>query len=180
MEKVLLISESTLKKYTIINSNISGIYLTPAIQMAQSVDLENAIGPVLTHKLENLVADGTIESEENKKYKDLLDIYVTPYLCWQVMSAIQININYKLSNSGVIQNQDERKTAIDYRSGKELMAQYEKYANAFGQKLKNFLCAHVNDYPEYRQCENYEYEDSLPLCSIYLGEDYNRHNYIGK
>lgn len=181
MNNTLLISESTLKKYTLINDNISGIYILPAIKMAQDVDLDNAIGPVLNKKLQMLVAEGTISDESNAKYKKLLDEYITPYMCWQVMSAIQLNINFKLSNSGVISNQDDRKNAIDYRSGKELVAQYEKYANAYGTKLKNFLCAHSSEYPEYKQCENYEGEEDLPLCSIYLGDGYHRnHCYIGK
>lgn len=181
MNNVLLISEKTLKEHTLINSNVDGIYILPAIRMAQDVDLDTAIGPVLNKKLQTLVSDGTIKDEVNQKYKKLLDEYVTPYLCWQVMSAIQLNINFKLSNSGVISNQDDRKNAVDYRSGKELVAQYEKYANAYAQKLKNFLCAHSAEYPEYKQCENYETEEELPLCSIYLGDNKcHRYNYIGK
>lgn len=181
MKNVLLISEKTLKEYTLVNDNIDGMYILPAIKMAQDVDLDNAIGPVLNKKLQALVAEGTISDDSNAKYKKLLDDYITPYMCWLVMSAVQLNINFKLSNSGVISNQDDRKNAIDYRSGKELIAQYEKYANAYGQKLKNFLCAHSNEYPEYKQCENYEREDELQLCSIYLGDvNYNKHCYIGK
>lgn len=177
---VILVSEKTLKERTLINDNVDGIYILPAIQICQDVDLQTVIGPVLVKKLQSLVADGTIENAENKKYKDLLDNYVTPYMCWQTMTAIQINLNFKFSNSGMVQNQDDRKSNIDYRSGKELMKQYEHYANAYAMKLKNFLCSHVNEYPEYRQCEDFEGEEEPMLCSIYLGDNYNRHNYIGK
>lgn len=179
--EVLLVSESTLKTYTLINDNIDGSLLTPAIRIAQDIDLSTVIGPVLLKKLQNLVADGSISKPENEKYKTLLDDYVTPYLCWQTMTAVQINLNFKFSNSGMIQNQDDKKTAIDYRSGKELMSQYEKYANSYGQKLKKYLCKNSNIYPEYRQMENFDGEEDLPLCSIYLGDvNSNKYNYIGK
>ena len=38
MKNVLLISEATLKKYTLINDNMDGVYILPAIQMAQDID----------------------------------------------------------------------------------------------------------------------------------------------
>lgn len=181
MDNVLLISEKTLKERTLISNNIDGVYLLPAIQMTQDVDLDTVIGPVLNKKLQSLVGDGSISDDENEKYKKLLDTYITPYMCWQVMTAVQLNINFKLTNSGTIQNQDDKKLAVDYRAGKELMAQYQKYANSYAQKLKNFLCSHSNDYPEYKQSENYEREEETQLCSIFLGDIPHRNKgYIGK
>lgn len=178
---VLLISESTLKEYTIINDNVQGVYIMPAIRMAQDVDLSTVIGPVLVKKLQDLVANNSISNVENEKYKNLLDNYVQPYLAWAVMTALQLNINFKLTNSGVISNQDDRKTAIDYRSGKELMAQYEKYSNSYAMKLKNYLCANSSLFPEYRQCEDFMGEEDPSLCSIFLGgSSSRRHTYIGK
>lgn len=179
---VLLISEATLKEYSLINQNIDGLFILPAIRTAQDLDLSTVIGPALLNKLQDMVADGSITEEANKKYKLLLDKYITPYLAWSVMTAIQLNINFKLTNSGVIQNQDERKSAIDYRSGKELIAQYEKYTSSYAMKLKNYLCSHSNDYPEYRKVVDFEGEEDPMLCSIFLdgNSTYNRRNYIGK
>ena len=37
--KVLLISEQTLKTYTLIGDNVDGKYILPAIQTAQDIDL---------------------------------------------------------------------------------------------------------------------------------------------
>ena len=104
MNKVLLISEETLKTYSLVNDNIDGKYLLPAIQSAQDIDLETLIGKALLDKLCSLVENGGIS--ENTNYRVLLDDYITPYMVWQVMSNLQIGINYKLSNSGVISNED--------------------------------------------------------------------------
>ena len=180
MDKVLLISETTLKKYTLINDNVDGMYLLPAIQSAQDIDLDTVIGPVLNKKLQSLVADGSIGNTEWANYKFLLDEYVTPYLCWQVMSTIQVALNFKMTNSGVVENQDERKSRLDYASSKALKDQYDKYANSYAMKLKNYLCANCNKYPEYKQTLNYEREERPRLCSIFLEDDDCGYNYIGK
>lgn len=170
MKNILLISEVTLKKYTLINDNIDGVYLLPAIQMAQDVDLDNVIGTKLCNKLKELVRTGDIVKEGFANYKILLDDYVTPYLAWDVMSTVQIGIDYKLTNSGVVRNDDERKSHLEYKNAASLQNQYQKYANAFLTKLKNYLSANSNKYPEYRQCENYRHAEDGQLCSIYLGD----------
>lgn len=171
INKVLLISEQTLKKYTLINDNVDGMYILPAIQSAQDIDLDTIIGPVLNNKLQQLVKNSDIVQPKYEKYKVLLDEYVTPYLCWQVMTNIQIAVNFKLSNSGVIENYDERKNRLDYTHSKALSDQYQKYANAYATKLKNYLCTNSNQYPEYHQTLNHEGEEGPRLCSIYLGDD---------
>ena len=81
MEKVLLISENTLKKYTLINDNVDSKYILPAIQITQDCDLDTLIGPVLNNKIQSLVRENRIAQPENEHYKKLLDEYITPYLC---------------------------------------------------------------------------------------------------
>lgn len=166
MNKVLLISEETLKTYSLVNDNIDGKYLLPAIQTAQDIDLETLIGKALLDKLCKLVETGEIVN--NSKYKTLLDDYITPYLVWQVMSNLQLGINYKLSNSGVITNDDERKSRLDYRNNQLLQEQYKHYADSYAIKLKDYLCS--GDYPEYHQCINYSHAEDVELCGIYLGD----------
>ncbi len=166
MNKVLLISEETLKTYSLVNDNIDGKYLLPAIQTAQDIDLETLIGKALLDKLCSLVEDGSIVNNTN--YRTLLDDYITPYLVWQVMSNLQLGINYKLSNSGVITNDDERKSRLDYRNNQLLQEQYKHYADSYAIKLKDYLCS--GDYPEYHQCVNHSHAEDVELCGIYLGD----------
>lgn len=166
MNKVLLISEETLKTYSLVNDNIDGKYLLPAIQTAQDIDLETLIGKALLDKLCKLVETGEIVN--NSKYRTLLDDYITPYLVWQVMSNLQLGINYKLSNSGVITNDDERKSRLDYRNNQLLQKQYKHYADSYAIKLKDYLCS--GDYPEYHQCVNHSHAEDVELCGIYLGD----------
>ena len=167
--KILLISEDTIKTNSLVNENLDGKYLQTAIYNAQEIDLCNLLGTALYNKIVSLVADDAIVEDKNANYKYLLDNYITDYLINQVMVSVQAAINYKLTNSGTIQNQDNNKTAIDYQNGKNLMAQFEKYANAYATKLQNYILANISKYPEYTKCENYEHALDPNYCSIYLG-----------
>lgn len=167
MTEVLIISEKTIKAYTAINENVDSKLIYTTIRQVQDIDLDSIIGPVLNKKLQDMVRTGEIAT--NADYKDLLDNWITPYMCAQVTSAIQIYLNYKLVNSGVIQNDDERRSHLDYQANKSLMAQYEKYANAYAQKLKNHLCCNSNKYPEYHKTLEHQGEEEPQLCSIFLG-----------
>lgn len=168
MNKVYLISEDTLKTYSLINDNTDGKYLTNALQLAQDVDLCNLLGTALYNKIISLVENGSITDSSNKDYKFLLDKYIQDYLIWQTMSTAQISINWKFSNSGTYQNQDDKKSAIEYANGKNLANQYEKYANAYATKMSDYLLSNISKYPEYCKCENYEHALDAPLCSIFL------------
>ena len=170
MNKVLLLSETTLKKYSNISDNTDGKYIQTAIQATQDIDLQNIIGPALVNKLASLVEDDSIYNEQNKKYYDLLTEYITPYMVWQTMSALQVVLNYKIANSGVYQNQDDRKTGLSYRETQALQDQYVRYANSYATKLKNYLSHNSSKYPEYCKAVNGEGEEDVPTYGIYLGD----------
>lgn len=168
MKKVYLINEQTLKKYTAINDNVDGIYIQQAIDVAQELDLYNALGESLLNKLKDLVASNAILDASNDKYRTLLDKYITPYLCWLVMASIQIELNYKFTNSGMIENYDENKSRIDYKNSQALVSQYEKYASSYGNKMKVYLDKNSNLYPEYLEGCCCNGEEDLQYCDIYL------------
>ena len=85
-------------------------------------------------------------------------------ICWLVTSNVQIAINYKFTNSGVIDNYDEHKQRLSYNDSTALLNQYQHYANAYATKLTDYLCDNHAKYPEYKHCDT----DDLQLCNIYL------------
>lgn len=175
--KALLISEETLKKYTLISDNLDGKYLSSAIQAAQEIDLDIIIGPALRTRLEELVYSQDIYTDEFVNYYNLLNDYITPYLCWQTMSSIQIAIQYKMTNSGVIQNDDERKSHLDYKTNQNITQQYGRYANNYAKKLKNYLCENVSLFPEYSQVMYNEQAEEVPTYGIFLGDIPSRNKF---
>lgn len=164
MDKILLISENTLKKLSPLSSNLDGVYLYPTICLAQDLDLTNIIGPALVNRLCELVNEGNIDDYSDYKY--LLDTYVTNYLVWAVTSNIIPLINYKLANAGASVNTDTQRSTLDYNYSKNLKEQYDNYANAYATKMKDFLCANSSKYPEYRKWVNYEGANEPQRCGI--------------
>ena len=176
MKTIFLVSEDTLKKFTNIGSNIDGHYIMPAIYNAQYIDLERLIGKSLLKKLQDLVADNSIF--DNDAYKLLLDEYITPYLCAQVTTELLPILQIKLSNSGTTVNQDEKKYQMEFRNVQTLVDQYQKYADAYALKMKNYLDSHSSDYPEYNQCVDYSHKNDVSGCGIYLDDiPYSTCNY---
>lgn len=164
MAKVFLISEQTIKQRTLVNDNVDGVYIAPMIEMAQDVDLTSLVGEDLVNKLCDLILDNSITDEVNKDYKVLLDKFITPYMCWLVTANIQIAINYKFTNSGVVENYDDHKQRLSYNDSTALLNQYQHYANAYATKLTDYLCDNHTKYPEYKHCDT----DDIQLCNIYL------------
>lgn len=169
MTETLLVSESTIKAYTAINENVDSKLVYTTIRQVQDIDLDTIIGPALNNKLQELVRTGDIQISKYADYKDLLDNWITPYMCAKVQAEIQVYINYKLVNSGVIQNNDERRSNIGLSEGRSLIEQYNNIANAYAQKLKNHLCCNSNKYPEYHKTLDHQGEEEPQLCSIFLG-----------
>lgn len=147
MARVLLISEATLKKNSVINNNVDGMYILPAIEYAQDAGLQPLLGTKLYNKLMDLVADGSIQTETD--YKVLLDEYITPYLLNKVTADIQIPLTYKLRNQGVVQQTDANVYQPSMKDLQFVIQNYENKANFYGSRLSDYLHANHSKYPEF-------------------------------
>lgn len=170
MAKVLLLSEKVLKQNSVINNNVDGMYLLPAIEYAMDAGLQPIIGTKLYNKLMDLVEDGSITGATD--YKLLLDEYVTPYLINKVTADIQIPLAYKVRNQGVVQQTGENTYVPSLKDLQYVIQNYENKANFYSNRLSDFLKANRKKYPEY--------------CSVDSGADmpsnknaYNTGIYLG-
>ena len=148
--RVQLVSETTLKKLTLINDNVDVCYIGPAIEKAQDMGLQPLIGTRLFDKLCQLVADKNIGSADNLAYKTLLDDYITPYLCQRVMADIQVPLFAKIRNAGIVQSQDQQTQQLTKGNVDYIRADYEYNATFYGKRLTEYLCANSTKYPEWR------------------------------
>lgn len=167
--KILLISEDTLKKQSILGTNLDGVYLYPSICLAQDLDLTNIIGPALVSKLCSLVESG----EVTEPYKTLLDTYITNYLVWAVSVNLIPIINYKLQNAGVSVNNDTQRSTLDYSNSKNLQRQIENYADAYATKLKHYLLHNTDKFPEYNRIVNCEGPEEPQRSGIVFSGGHN-------
>ncbi len=147
MARVFLISEETLKSNGVINNNVDSMYILPAIEFAQDAGLQPLIGTKLYNKLMDLVENGSIVNEPD--YKFLLDEYITPYLVNKVTADIQIPLNYKLRNQGVVQNSADNTILPTMKDLQYVIQNYEYKAIFYGNRLSDYLFVNTTKFPEY-------------------------------
>lgn len=147
MARVFLISEATLKKNSVVNNNVDGMYILPAIEYAQDAGLQPLIGTKLYNKLMDLVENGDIASATDYKY--LLDEYITPYLVNKVTADIQIPLSFKLRNQGVVSQTGENTYLPSMKDIQYVKQDYDNKANFYSQRMSDYLRANRTKYPEY-------------------------------
>lgn len=147
MARVFLVSEATMKKNSVVNNNVDGMYLLPAIEFAQDAGLQPIIGTKLYNKLMDLVENGSITGSTDYKY--LLDEYITPYLVNKVTADIQIPLSFKLRNQGVVQQTDANTYVPSMKDIQYVIQNYENKANFYSNRMSDYLRANRSKYPEY-------------------------------
>ena len=152
MSIVLLISETTLKKYTVVNDNVDACYITPSIQKAQDMGLQPIIGTALLRKVCSLIPNDIL-LPENSVYKKLLSEYITPYLCNKATAELQWALFAKIRNNGIVTSQDNQTQQISIADCEYLRKKYEYDADFYAQRMTDFLYANSKDYPEWKQRE---------------------------
>lgn len=159
---VYLISESTLKKRSLITDPTLGVYIKPSIELAQKVGLRGIIGDCLLDTLKMMVctknAQGTtllINDEENIHYKTLLNEQITDYLVYQTMSEAVIPYRDKMRNAGVVNTTDNNYQQPGFKDEVLYVKRYwEDKAEYFGKVLRDFIEEHLDWYPEFNcKCE---------------------------
>lgn len=171
MAKAYLISEKTIKTNSIVNDNVDGMYLLPAIEFAQDAGLQPLIGTKLYNKLMDLVADGTIVNYSDYKY--LLDEYVTPYLINKVTADIQLPLAYKMRNQGVVQQTSENTIVPSLKDTQYVIQHYDNQAIFYANRMSDYLRANRNKHPEYCKtdtCADMPSDKGAYKTGIYLGK----------
>lgn len=137
MEKILLTSADYIKNHTALNFNTFDKMVMPAIERAQDINLSEAIGDNLVKSIQTKIKDNTLQNYE--EYKTLLNEYVQPYLCYQVVSNIILELGNSIGNSGIDIITDEHKSDIGFENKRQLSDYWQKQADAYCGKMIAFL-----------------------------------------
>lgn len=166
MNNIYLISEQYIKSKSLIDTNVDASILLPAIDYSQDIKLTELIGLELVEKIKHLVENNTIKDSTNIKYKVLLEEFIIPYLSAQVVSEIQIPLNYKIRNAGIVGNLDDKNSIVNLDDIKYLKSYYEDKAQFYGQRMIDYICN--NNYAEYFSKNKPFGEKSAFKCNLYL------------
>lgn len=155
MRNDLLISDVILKERTAIHGNIDPKLLYPCLKVSQDKYILPLLGSALYSKLQDLIADNTINEAENEDYKNLLEIYIIDTLIWFALSELPIGISFQFWNKGVT-----RKVGLDTESPSmselfDISNHYRQTAEFYGNRLKKYLQQNANEkYREYNSPGN--------------------------
>ena len=149
MQKVLLISEETLKTYTAIQNNVQSDELRFAILQSQQIFLQESLGTNLFQKMLNLVETGQINDPSQIVYKNLLDTYIQPMLINYSYYLALTNFYVKFVSIGMTQNRSEQGDKIDHRTFQFLKSDAKQQSEFSDNLLRRHLIFRSGWYPEY-------------------------------
>lgn len=145
---ILLVGEDYIKTYTNIYDNLNGDYLLPSIYIAQHQFLEEILGTALVRKIQELVAENTIDNVENEKYKELLDDYITDYLTYCTICEMIVATSVKINNFGASRTDDEKQYGVSFTEIFQMQDYYKHKADYLQYRMQRFVIANYNYYPE--------------------------------
>lgn len=168
MSTVLLISETKLKSFSTLNSNIDMSLLVSCIYMAQELGLQTLIGSRGYDYYMNLVksvqlSGGTLSQADSIMLND----YIAPYLIHRAYFEAMPEVFARKMNKAIVIGNTEQGTSIDIKGMSYLrdieMGRYNFYA----QRLLDRVQAFPSQYPWFY---NYTQQDGMPSTNqTYFG-----------
>lgn len=171
MAEVLLTSETFVKMVSSISDNLAGKYIRPSIREAQEVKFRGIVGDTLLARLKALVNDGTIEAEENARYKELLD-RAQYFIAYCAIVEVTNKVTFKIANAGVVKTPDENIQVVEQPDLSRMQEYYQAKADSSALDLQNFLLNTWQQYPELHEGDYHRIHANLysaASCGIFLG-----------
>ena len=179
LHNVFLISESTLKKRSLITDPTLSVYIKSSIEVAQKIGLREIIGDCLIEKLQMLVTTKNeaetgllINEPEYVHYKDLLNNYITDYLVYKTMSEAVIPMRDKMRNAGVVNTTDNNYQQPGFDEITYTKRYWSDNAEYFGSMLRQYVEKHLDWFKEYNACDSCGdkngKQDKIYNCGIVL------------
>lgn len=180
---IYLLSTSTLKERTTINGNVDDSLLKNAIEEAQDIYIQGALGTKLYTKICELVKLNSISNPENAKYKSLLDDHVSKALIyWSWLNTIPY-VRFKIMNKSVSGQSSDNSTPVSTDELKELTQSIKDKAEFYTKRLVDHLAEHHRDYPEFDspyKCDEMQPSARAYFCGIQFDRDSENYEKLGK
>jgi hypothetical protein len=145
----LLVTPDEIKRRTSIDINLDDDKLRSFIRLAQDKVLQNHLGTSLYRKLDLLVRNGEIETEDNSKYKLLLRDYVQSVLVWQTFNEYIPYAMFKVNNAGINKGSQENAESLTLAELRVLQSDTRENAEFYVRRMTDYLCENSSIYPEY-------------------------------
>lgn len=155
MATALFVTEEKIKSFTGIDDNVDPVLLYPFILQAQDFYIQQTCGTKLYNKLKELVVDkvsgGTPIPQD---YKTLLDDYISPTVLHYAYYQALPQIKYRTTGKGVVSGTSEVAQSISLEELQYLRNSVFDSAKFYNERLRDFLKAYQENYPEYQSYTN--------------------------
>lgn len=145
MSYVLMISPARLKKLTGIYENFYDEDISSFVLQAQDTHIQEKLGTSFYQGLKTRVMSGTTSNLE----KTLLNDYIAPMLANYAVYMALPHIHYKIKNKSVLIGTSEEALTAGLDDIKYLRSNILDTAQFYGERMREFLRANENSFPEY-------------------------------
>lgn len=150
ISNTIIVDFDYLQENSSIYANLDPADINWIIPVSQDVNLERLIGTALYTKIKTDIQNNALAGA----YKTLVDDYLSPALVYYiVLDAVEFNA-IKFTNKGMLRKSSDDS---DVASPEEIQSYKNKistFAEHYGNKTVNYLCANMGDFPEYNQNNN--------------------------
>ena len=151
----LFITEDKLKSFTGIEDNVDPTILYPYVIQSQDLYLQSTLGTKLYNKVKDYVNDYVINSTPiPAAYKTLLDDYIANMIVYYTYFLALPHIKYRTTNKGLLSGTSEVADSVSLEEVQFLMNQVNNTAQFYNERLRDYLNAYQEDYPEYQSYTN--------------------------
>lgn len=163
------IKSEYVKEHTSLYNNTNPKYIDSAIEIAQQIGLQSILGTFFYKEIEKSIEE---EKVAEKGFKELLEDYIQPYLCQQVISDLIVEISFKIGNGGVAQYQTDSQSLSDRNTIDYVKTFYQNRADFYKERLQRYVCANFNSYLKTESSSDLKPNTySAETCSIFLGNN---------
>ena len=154
-----LITEAELKNTGLLDNNVSSSYIAPILKYVQDESLTRLLGKDFYINLMEKKTDNNLNAHEIT----LIDFYIKDILKWGILAEIQIPLNSKFRNMGMVETTDDNVNSNQIAELKYTKNQYAMKQNFYSNRMTDFLVENRKHYPLYK-CKPSSFN-----TQIYLG-----------
>lgn len=170
MATALFVTEEKIKSFTGLDENVDPAMLYPYVLQAQDFWIQQTLGTKLYDKVKELVVDYVANSTPiPADYKKLLDDYISPTVVHYAYYQALPQIKYKATNKGVMSGTSEVGAQITLEELQYLRNNIFDSAKFYNERLRDFLVAYQENYPEYQSYTNKDGMSPNRGTSYYTG-----------
>lgn len=148
MARALFVSETYLRTYTPIASNVDVDFIFPHVSVFQDTNIQLILGSKLYNGLQDRIIAGTLTPDD----QELLDL-CRQALAWGATAQLIPFLAVQIRNKGVVENTSDNTASADIDKVRWLQSSARDVYEFYAQRIKDYLCDNGARFAEYTSPE---------------------------